>query len=52
MMVDIFFSGLQKIVLRNIPAGVSEIYRIVNRSAQIKALQRFIPELKTSDVMR
>lgn len=48
---SLMYPGLQKIVLKNIPAGLSEIYRIINKRAQIKGLQRFIPELKVSDVI-
>jgi len=48
---SLMYPGLQKIVLKNIPAGMSEVYRIINKRAQIKGLQRFIPELKVSDVI-
>ncbi|XP_053191274.1 L-2-hydroxyglutarate dehydrogenase, mitochondrial [Scomber japonicus] len=46
------FRGLQKLVLRNITYGMGEMYRGVFISAQVKLLQRFIPELSLSDVMR
>ena len=47
-----FNRGMQKLVWRNLSAGVDELYRIVNRSAEVKKLQKFVPELSVKDVTR
>ncbi len=44
--------GLQRLVMKNIVYGMGEIYRGVFTSAQVKNLQKFIPELSPSDVLR
>ncbi|XP_008397208.1 L-2-hydroxyglutarate dehydrogenase, mitochondrial [Poecilia reticulata] len=46
------FRGLQKLVLRNVTYGIGEMYRGVFLGAQIKILQKYIPELSLSDVIR
>ncbi|XP_030574850.1 L-2-hydroxyglutarate dehydrogenase, mitochondrial [Archocentrus centrarchus] len=46
------FRGLQKLILRNITYGVGEMYRGVFIGAQVKVLQKYIPELSLSDVIR
>lgn len=46
------FRGLQRLVMKNIVYGMGEIYRGAFTSAQVKNLQKFIPELSTSDVLR
>ncbi|KAF3700905.1 L-2-hydroxyglutarate dehydrogenase, mitochondrial [Channa argus] len=46
------FSGLQKLVLRNITYGIGEMYRGIFIGAQVKILQKYIPELSLSDVLR
>ncbi|KAF6724140.1 L-2-hydroxyglutarate dehydrogenase, mitochondrial [Oryzias melastigma] len=46
------FRGLQKLVLKNVAYGVGEMYRGVFVGAQVKILQKFIPELQQSDVLR
>ncbi|XP_014849681.1 PREDICTED: L-2-hydroxyglutarate dehydrogenase, mitochondrial [Poecilia mexicana] len=46
------FRGLQKLVLRNVTYGIGEMYRGVFLGAQIKILQKYIPELSLSDVLR
>ncbi|XP_040915947.1 L-2-hydroxyglutarate dehydrogenase, mitochondrial [Toxotes jaculatrix] len=46
------FRGLQKLVMRNITYGVGEMYRGVFIGAQVKILQKYIPELSLSDVLR
>lgn len=38
--------------MKNIAYGMGEIYRGVFTSAQVKNLQKFIPELSPSDVLR
>lgn len=38
--------------MKNIVYGMGEIYRGVFTSAQVKNLQKFIPELSPSDVLR
>ncbi|XP_071752491.1 L-2-hydroxyglutarate dehydrogenase, mitochondrial [Centroberyx gerrardi] len=46
------FRGLQRMVLKNISYGLGEMYRGVFISAQVKILQKYIPELSLSDVLR
>ncbi|KAM3595457.1 uncharacterized protein V6R79_023677 [Siganus canaliculatus] len=46
------FRGLQKLVLKNITYGLGEMYRGVFIGAQVKILQKYIPELSLSDVLR
>ncbi|XP_039598221.1 L-2-hydroxyglutarate dehydrogenase, mitochondrial isoform X1 [Polypterus senegalus] len=46
------FRGLQKLVYRNITYGIGEMYRSLIISAQVKLLQKYIPELSSSDVLR
>ncbi|KAE8290254.1 L-2-hydroxyglutarate dehydrogenase, mitochondrial [Larimichthys crocea] len=46
------FRGLQRLVLKNITYGIGEMYRGVFISAQVKILQKYIPELSLSDVLR
>lgn len=45
-------SGLQKLVMKNIMYGVGEMYKGVFTSAQVKMLQRYIPEIQVSDVVK
>lgn len=46
------YSGLQKLALRHMAFGLTEMYRGFVISAQVKQLQRYIPELTAKDVMR
>lgn len=46
------FRGLQKLVMRNLTYGMGEMYRGVFIGAQVKNLQKYIPELSLSDVLR
>ncbi|ETN74015.1 FAD dependent oxidoreductase [Necator americanus] len=46
------FSGTRKLVGKYFTFGMKELYRGIFISAQVKQLQRFIPELRRSDVMR
>ncbi|XP_073691002.1 L-2-hydroxyglutarate dehydrogenase, mitochondrial [Garra rufa] len=46
------YRGLQRLVMKNIVYGMGEIYRGLFTSAQVKNLQKFIPELSPSDVLR
>uniref|UniRef100_A0A1A7WF78 L-2-hydroxyglutarate dehydrogenase, mitochondrial n=3 Tax=Iconisemion striatum TaxID=60296 RepID=A0A1A7WF78_9TELE len=46
------FRGLQKLILRNVTYGVGEMYRGVFIGAQVKILQKYIPELSLNDVLR
>ncbi|KAK0409271.1 hypothetical protein QR680_004447 [Steinernema hermaphroditum] len=48
----ISFRGMQKLMLKYGSFGLQEFYRGVFYAAQVKQLQRFIPELKVSDVTR
>ncbi len=44
--------GLQRLVMKNITYGIGEMYRGVFIGAQVKILQKYIPELSLSDVLR
>ncbi|XP_061468576.1 L-2-hydroxyglutarate dehydrogenase, mitochondrial isoform X2 [Rhineura floridana] len=46
------YSGLWKLVLRNFSYGIGEMYRACFLSAQVKQLQKFIPEVTVNDVLR
>uniref|UniRef100_UPI00398E38E5 L-2-hydroxyglutarate dehydrogenase, mitochondrial isoform X3 n=1 Tax=Pristiophorus japonicus TaxID=55135 RepID=UPI00398E38E5 len=46
------YSGVQKLVLKNVAFGVKEMYRGIFIHAQVKQLQRYIPDLTVNDVMR
>ncbi|CAJ1074821.1 L-2-hydroxyglutarate dehydrogenase%2C mitochondrial isoform X2 [Xyrichtys novacula] len=46
------FRGLQKLVLKHMTYGLGEMYRGVFIGAQVKILQKYIPELSLSDVLR
>ena len=46
------FPGIYKLVLKNIGAGMGELWRTFNLNAQLKDLQRFVPELQREDIMR
>lgn len=46
------FRGLHKLVMRNITYGIGEMYRGVFINAQVKILQKYIPELSLGDVLR
>ncbi|NXS38611.1 L2HDH protein, partial [Pomatostomus ruficeps] len=46
------YSGLWKLVLRNVSPGLGELYRAFSLSAQVRQLQKFIPEVTTNDVLR
>ncbi|TDG99220.1 hypothetical protein EPR50_G00207870 [Perca flavescens] len=48
----LLFRGLQKLVMRNITYGIGEMYRGIFIGAQVKILQKYIPELSRSDVLR
>ncbi|XP_012727709.2 L-2-hydroxyglutarate dehydrogenase, mitochondrial [Fundulus heteroclitus] len=46
------FRGLQKLIIKNLSYGMGEMYRGVFLGAQIKILQKYIPELSLNDVLR
>ncbi|NWV66453.1 L2HDH protein, partial [Malurus elegans] len=46
------YSGLWKLVLGNVSYGLGELYRAFSLSAQVRQLQKFIPEVTTNDVLR
>ncbi|KAM4543290.1 L-2-hydroxyglutarate dehydrogenase, mitochondrial [Odontesthes bonariensis] len=46
------FRGLQRLIMRNVTYGIGEMYRGVFIGAQVKILQKYIPELSLSDVLR
>jgi len=45
-------SGLRKLVLGNFSYAMGEFYRGIYKAAQVKELQKFVPSLKNSDVMK
>ena len=47
-----FFRGLRKLVAKNLKSGMGEIYRGFSIPATVKELQKFVPVLKTGDVVR
>lgn len=47
-----FFRGLQKLALKYAIPGLQEFYQSFFIRAQVKKLQRYIPELKVEDVER
>ncbi|VDO98242.1 unnamed protein product, partial [Soboliphyme baturini] len=46
------FRGMQKLAFKYLQYGFSEMYRGIFISAQVKQLQRYVPELHLSDVSR
>ena len=44
--------GLQRLVMKNMVYGMGEMYRGIFIGAQVKILQKYIPELSRSDVLR
>lgn len=46
------FRGLQRLVMKNLTYGIGEMYRGIFIGAQVKILQKYIPELSLSDVLR
>jgi 2-hydroxyglutarate dehydrogenase len=48
----ISFRGMQKLITKYTRFGVGELYRGIFFGAQIKQLQRYIPEIKREDVTR
>lgn len=46
------FSGLIKLVFQNFSYGVNEMYKACFLSATVKHLQKFIPEITVSDILR
>jgi len=45
-------SGLRKLVFGNFSYAMGEFYRGIYKAAQVKELQKFVPSLKTSDVIK
>ena len=45
-------SGLRKLVFGNFGYAMGEFYRGIYKAAQVKELQKFVPSLKTSDVIK
>lgn len=44
--------GLRRLAMKHLSHGLGEMYRAFFISAQVKQLQRFVPSLKRSDVIR
>ena len=49
---ELSFSGLQKLAFKNLKAGMGEMYRGINIAATVRELQKFVPTLRTCDVIR
>lgn len=49
---ELKFGGLRKLVFNNLKSGLGEIYRGFNISATVAELRKFVPSIKTSDVVR
>ncbi|MBM2810698.1 MAG: dependent oxidoreductase [Chloroflexi bacterium] len=47
----LLLGGFRRLALRYWQVGVAEMWRDVNKSAFVKALQRYVPELQVSDVL-
>ena len=45
------YPGFIKLASKNLTVGISEMYRDVVRSAYVKALQRYVPELSVVDTL-
>jgi len=52
LLESISFRGMQKLMLKYTAYGMGEMYRSLNTRAQVKLLQRFVPELRYEDVIR
>ncbi|EPY74404.1 L-2-hydroxyglutarate dehydrogenase, mitochondrial precursor [Camelus ferus] len=52
IMDTIIKSGLIKLVFQNFSYGVNEMYKACFLSATVKHLQKFIPEITVSDILR
>ena len=50
--VCLCYSGLRKLVFGNFGYAMGEFYRGIYKAAQVKELQKFVPSLKTSDVVK
>lgn len=46
------FRGMQKLMTKFTRFGISEMYKGIFIGAQIKQLQRYIPEIQRSDIIR
>uniref|UniRef100_A0A914XCM1 FAD dependent oxidoreductase domain-containing protein n=1 Tax=Plectus sambesii TaxID=2011161 RepID=A0A914XCM1_9BILA len=46
------FSGMQRLMFKYMTFGATEMYRGVFAGAQVRQLQRFMPDLKRSDIIR
>jgi len=49
---ELTFGGLRKLALKNLGKGMVELYRAFNISATVGELQKFVPSLRTCDVVR
>jgi L-2-hydroxyglutarate oxidase LhgO len=48
----ISFKGMRTLMTKYTRFGIGELYRGIFYGAQIKALQRYIPEIERNDVIR
>ena len=46
------FRGLRKLAFKNLTYGLGEMYRGFSIPATVKELQKFVPSLQVSDVVR
>lgn len=47
-----FYRGLRKLALKNVQFGLSEFYHGLNKRAQVKRLQRYVPSIRHEDIVR
>ncbi|EYB85819.1 hypothetical protein Y032_0290g1537 [Ancylostoma ceylanicum] len=52
LLESLAYSGMRKLICKYFAFGVKEMYRGIFIGAQVKQLQRFVPDLKRSDVTR
>lgn len=51
LLESVTYAGFLRLAARHLSVGMGEMYRDVIRSAYVKALQRYIPELKVEDTL-
>ena len=49
--LSLSWPGFQKLIMAHFKMGVGEFYRSLNKSAFTRALQKFVPEIKRSDLV-
>ena len=46
------FRGLRKLIARNFKYGAQEVFKGAILTAQVKELQKYVPDIKPSDILR